>query len=45
MKGHKSTFCQEDKIDRSELNKRLDQAQISGYEKVICFGCGLNGHY
>jgi len=44
-KGHKSTYCQEEKIDRAELAALLDATQIGGNERVICFSCGQHGHY
>ena len=43
--GHKSTYCQEDKIDQVELMRIVDAAQLGGNERVNCFSCGQNGHY
>ena len=43
--GHKSTYCQEDKIDQAELMRIVDAANLGGNERVNCFSCGQNGHY
>lgn len=40
--GHKSTYCQEEKIDRAELAKIT---QFIAHDKVVCFNCGQKGHY
>ena len=42
--GHKSTYCQEEKIDRMELAKITQNIGI-GHEKVKCFNCSQFGHY
>ena len=43
--GHKSTYCQEDKIERTELVRILEVNNLGGNERVNCFSCGQNGHY
>lgn len=41
VEGHKSTYCQGDKIDRTELQKITQ----FGHERVLCFNCSQYGHY
>ena len=41
VEGHKSTYCQGDKIDRVELQKITQ----FGHERVLCFNCSQYGHY
>lgn len=43
--GHKSTYCQEDKIDRAQLVQILEASSAGVNERVNCFSCGQNGHY
>ena len=46
QKGHKSTYCQENKIDESVLDKIREDNKIHGTnDKVMCFHCNQYGHY
>jgi hypothetical protein len=45
--GHKSTFCQEDKISREELENIRRNNPNDAYLSMnaICRRCGMQGHY
>jgi hypothetical protein len=45
--GHKSTFCQEEKISEEELNAKLSSnpLYLQAIENKTCFLCKQKGHY
>ena len=45
QEGHKSTYCQEDKIDKVNLQKILESTMHMGHDRVLCFNCSTYGHY
>ena len=44
-RGHKSTFCQEPKMDKDDLIKLLSQDQDNRVSAVTCNYCQKQGHY
>lgn len=48
VEGHKSTYCQEEKISDDQLNAKLTQhssTNIINTPNVTCFSCYQKGHY
>lgn len=47
MDGHKSTYCQEEKISESDLREIQMMNPVSQMQnmRVICFNCKQKGHY
>ena len=43
LEGHKSTFCNEEKISKTQLDEM--QQNFSVNSRVMCFNCNTNGHY
>ena len=45
--GHKSTYCQDDKITDEELNEIIQRNPMSHMNtaQTLCFNCKQKGHY
>lgn len=43
--GHRSTFCQEERLEQSKLDEIISNTKFGGNERVLCFNCSEHGHY